>query len=86
VLGAGGRWSAVRWGEKMMLVLALRLLFPHTTLELVLNSVVKFEFSVADYFFIKSNAGQQHGNSQQKQTTLKPNHQYIVLTKSDILV
>ena len=37
VLGACGCWSVVSWGEKMVMTLALRLIFPHTTLDLVLN-------------------------------------------------
>ena len=33
----------------MVIMLALTLIFPHTTLELVLNCDRKFEFSVAHY-------------------------------------
>jgi len=40
----------------MVMTLALTLIFPHTTLELVLNCDRKFEFSVAHYFFIKVNS------------------------------
>ena len=56
VLGACGCWSVVSWGEKMVMTLALRLIFPHTTLELVLNCDRKFEFSVSHYFLSKSTA------------------------------
>ena len=57
MLGARGCLSVVSWGEKMVMRLALRLIFPHTTLELVLNCDRKFEFSVAHYFY----QSQQHG-------------------------
>jgi hypothetical protein len=49
--------SVDSWGEKMVMTLALRLIFPHTTLELVLSCDRKFEFTVAHYFL----SNQQHG-------------------------
>ena len=64
VMGIGDRWSVVRWGEKMVLALALRLLFPHTTLKLVLNSAVNLNFQLLIIFYIKSNSSQQHGDAQ----------------------
>jgi hypothetical protein len=48
--------SGLSWGEKMVMMLALRLIFPDTTLKLVLNCDRKFEFSVAHYFLSKSTA------------------------------
>jgi hypothetical protein len=41
----------VRWGEKMVMTLALRLLFPHTTLESVLNFAVDFNFQLLFIFY-----------------------------------
>jgi hypothetical protein len=49
--------SGLSWGEKMVMMLALRLIFPDTTLKLVLNCDRKFEFSVAHFFY----QNQQHG-------------------------
>ena len=49
----------------MVLTLALRFIFHHTTLELVLNSAVNLNFQLL-IFYIKSNSSQKHGDAQQK--------------------
>jgi hypothetical protein len=51
VLGAGGRWSVVSWGEKTVLTLALRFIFRHTTLKLVLNSAINLNFHLVIIFY-----------------------------------
>jgi hypothetical protein len=50
VLGAGGYWSVVKWGGKMVLTLALRLIFPCITLELVLNCDLNLNFQLLIIF------------------------------------
>jgi hypothetical protein len=50
---------------QVVMTLALRLLFPHTTLESILNSAVDLNFQLLIIFY-QVNSSQQHGGAQQK--------------------